>query len=112
MAALNPTSGVFPPKESLTSPVTPRRTGLGSNSVVRRGKSKFLLPEFGVDLKELATSRYNAVRGIPFVLFDCLNFLVEEKGIHCRTHAHALERALLTWAGQERWITCGCSPPA
>lgn len=80
MAALNPTSGVFPPKESVTSPVTPRRTGLGSNSVVRRGKSKFLLPEFGVDLKELATSRYNAVRGIPFVLFDCLNYLVEEKG--------------------------------
>lgn len=44
------------------------------------GKSKFILSEFGVDLKELLT-RYNAIRGLPFVLVDCLNYLLD-KGIY------------------------------
>jgi hypothetical protein len=79
VTALNPANGVFAPKETIVSPGTPRRGATGSNAIVKRGKSKFLLPEFGVDLKELI-SRYNSVRGIPFVLFDCLNYLLDEKG--------------------------------
>jgi hypothetical protein len=117
MTALNPANGVFAPKETIVSPGTPRRGATGSNAIVKRGKSKFLLPEFGVDLKELV-SRYNSVRGIPFVLFDCLNYLLDEKGApHTSTSSRSRARCVLIslltrphLTAQERWTTCASSP--